>query len=116
MRNNILFAFSLFLIGLFLGAVLTQQVMHARVIYDTADIEQVPTCLYKTDTGLNILPTKDICCETIKNFNHCEDNYELISFEKDKVMAKRVCYNLYGELKVFFNPDLEVYCKHEGYL
>ena len=115
-RHNILSGFSLFVIGLFLGAVLTQLTINSQVIYNTDDLVQVPTCVYKTETGLNILPTKDICCETIANFNTCKSNDDLIAFEKDKIIAKRVCYNVNGELKVFFNTALEEYCKNNGYL
>jgi len=102
------------IIGIFIGFSLNQ--IKDNPIVGMKQKTPFETCIYQTKTGVNILPNKDICCNTISKFLKCEPTNKEITYGEFSIQMNRQCFNKKdGDLKLYLNEDLLNYCKTEGF-
>lgn len=113
--KNVLFILLLVLIAFYLGFLLENKITGEVIIDDAISID---TCLYQTRTGINVLPNKEICCDTMRRFFKCQRLTETeIFYGTHSAFVNMQCYNNHeGELKLFFSDDLNKFCEKEDYI
>jgi len=115
--NNPLVYVIIILISFLSGIFLSTINITSEVTKEISVTEQFDNCIYQTRTGINILPNKDICCNTIKGFLKCTPQAQIVPFGDNSISTNKYCYNnKHGELKLYYNEELEAYCKNNGYL
>ncbi len=119
MKNNKLLILVLiisFLVGFLIRGQITSNIILDKELDKKIII--LDTCIYQTRTGVNIIPNKEICCKSIKEFFKCDSIDETeIEYGNYYTKINRQCYNdKDSELKVYFREGLENFCKNEGYL
>ncbi len=113
--RNVYFILFLIVLAFSIGFFLDNKITGRFVFNGESGLD---TCLYQTRTGANILPNKELCCDTMKRFFKCEPIDETeIFYGSYSAMVNYQCYNsVDGELKLFLWKDLEIFCRNEGYI